>query len=66
MATVVTPAASRPTTGPKGLIIRHPLVAFFVLAFGLSWPFLIADALGYYGFIPFRLTLRGPGSPSCS
>ena len=61
MTLVPTSTQPRPATGLKGLIIRHPLVAFFVLAFGLSWSFLIADALGYYGLIPFRLTLSGPG-----
>jgi membrane protease YdiL (CAAX protease family) len=40
---------------------RHPLAAFILLAFGLSWPFLIADALGSRGLIPFRLPLSGPG-----
>jgi membrane protease YdiL (CAAX protease family) len=57
MATLVTTAPSRPTTGLKGLIIRYPLVAFFVLAFGLTWPYLIADALGSWGLLPFRLPL---------
>ncbi len=57
MATLVTTAPSSPTTGLKGLIIRYPLVAFFVLAFGLTWPYLIADALGSWGLLPFRLPL---------
>jgi uncharacterized protein len=40
---------------------KNPLTAFILLAFGLSWPFLIADALGSWGMIPFRLPLSGPG-----
>lgn len=42
-------------------LARRPLVAFFALAFGLTWLFLLADALGARGLIPFRLTLSGPG-----
>jgi membrane protease YdiL (CAAX protease family) len=40
---------------------RHPLALFFILAFGISWAFLVADALGSQGIIPFRLPLNGPG-----
>jgi membrane protease YdiL (CAAX protease family) len=40
---------------------RQPLISFFALAFGLTWSFLIADALGARGIIPFRLTLSGLG-----
>lgn len=46
---------------PPTLIARRPLASFLVLAFSLSWSFLIADALGARGIIPFRLTLSGPG-----
>jgi membrane protease YdiL (CAAX protease family) len=42
-------------------VARRPLPVFFALAFGLSWSFLLADALGERGVIPFRLTLSGPG-----
>ena len=55
MATLVTTAPSSPITGLKGLIIRYPLVAFFVLAFGLTWPYMLADARGSWGLLPFRL-----------
>lgn len=43
------------------LVKKYPLAIFFLLALGLTWPFLIADALGSWGLIPFRLTLSGPG-----
>ncbi|MBK9714850.1 MAG: CPBP family intramembrane metalloprotease [Kouleothrix sp.] len=36
---------------------RHPLLAFFALTFGMTWPFLIADALGSRGLLPFRVPL---------
>lgn len=39
------------------MIQRHPLVAFFVLAIGLTWLFMITDALGSRGILPFRLPL---------
>jgi membrane protease YdiL (CAAX protease family) len=42
-------------------IRKDPLVTCFLLAFGLTWPFLIADALGSWGLIPFRMPLSGPG-----
>jgi membrane protease YdiL (CAAX protease family) len=45
----------------KSFIRRWPLPAFFVLAFGLTWPLLIADALGSHGLLPFRLAVSGPG-----
>lgn len=45
----------------QSFVQKNPLAAFVLLAFGLSWPFLIADALGSWGMIPFRLPLSGPG-----
>lgn len=54
-------ASSARTTARPSLIARRPLASFFVLAFSLSWSFLIADAIGSRGLIPFRLTLSGPG-----
>ncbi len=36
---------------------RHPLISFFVLAIGLTWVFMITDALGSHKIIPFRLPL---------
>jgi membrane protease YdiL (CAAX protease family) len=40
---------------------QYPLPTFFGLAFALTWLFLIADALGSWGLIPFRLPLSSPG-----
>jgi uncharacterized protein len=57
----LTSAAVPHRTAHRGLITRWPLATFFALAFGLTWSFLIADALGQRGLIPFRLTLSGPG-----
>jgi membrane protease YdiL (CAAX protease family) len=58
----ITTTAQPPSISPlKRFIIGHPLWVFFGLAFTISWLFLIADALGSYGMIPFRLTLSGPG-----
>jgi membrane protease YdiL (CAAX protease family) len=60
-----TPRTVQPRTlsgasGPIAGIRRHPLIAFFVLAFAFTWPFMIVDALGSYGVLPFRITLTGP------
>jgi membrane protease YdiL (CAAX protease family) len=38
-------------------IQRYPLLTFFLLAFGLSWIFMITDALGSHGILPFRLPI---------
>jgi membrane protease YdiL (CAAX protease family) len=38
-------------------IQRYPLPAFFLLAFGLSWIFMITDALGSHAILPFRLPI---------
>ena len=46
------PAQSAHSTDRSRLrvwVARHPLAVFFSLAFGLSWSFLIADALGERG-----------------
>jgi membrane protease YdiL (CAAX protease family) len=52
---------SAPASPHKRFIFCHPLSVFLGLAFGISWLFLIADALGSQGLISFRLTLNGPG-----
>ncbi len=42
--------------GPLTSVIRRfPLVAFFVLAFALTWPFLIADAIGSRATSPWHV-----------
>jgi uncharacterized protein len=39
------------------VIKKYPLGSFFCLAIGSTWIFMIVDALGSYGIIPFRLPL---------
>ena len=41
----------------ESFIQKYPLTAFFLLAIGLTWVFLITDALGSRGILPFRLPL---------
>jgi membrane protease YdiL (CAAX protease family) len=41
----------------ESLIQKYPLVSFFLLAIGLTWIFMIIDALGSHGILPFRLSL---------
>ena len=45
------------STVRANFIRRNPLTAFFLLAFGLTWIFMIADALGSHNIVPFRLPL---------
>jgi membrane protease YdiL (CAAX protease family) len=53
--------ASTSIPAKQSVIQKYPLATFIVLAFGLTWTFLIADALGSWGIISFRLPLSGPG-----
>lgn len=48
--------ASRRKEG-NTFVQRYPLPVFFVLAIGLTWIFMITDALGSHGILPFRLPL---------
>lgn len=48
--------ASHQTTQTT-FVQRYPLITFFVLAIGLTWIFMITDALGSHGILPFRLPL---------
>jgi len=41
----------------KNLAKQHTLPFFFVLAIGLTWIFMVTDALGSHGILPFRLPL---------
>ena len=47
------------TSGPTrtSLVQKYPLTTFFLLAFGLTWIFMITDALGSHNIIPFRLPI---------
>jgi membrane protease YdiL (CAAX protease family) len=50
---------ANPSVQPKESLIRkYPLASFFVLAIGLTWIFMITDALGSHGILPFRLPLH--------
>jgi len=40
---------------PSSLVNKYPLTIFFLLVFGLTWPFMIVDALGSHAVLPFRL-----------
>jgi membrane protease YdiL (CAAX protease family) len=41
----------------ESFLQKYPLVSFFLLATGLTWVFMITDALGSHGILPFRLSL---------
>ncbi len=51
-------AITKPSVQVKKWIVqKYPLTTFFILAIGLTWIFMIADALGSQGILPFRLPL---------
>jgi membrane protease YdiL (CAAX protease family) len=52
MSTITTTV--QPATGSllTQLLRRHSVIAFFLLTLGLTWPFMIADALRSHGFLP--------------
>jgi membrane protease YdiL (CAAX protease family) len=41
----------------ESFIQKYPLASFFLLAIGLTWIFMITDALGSHNILPFRLPL---------
>ena len=41
----------------KTLAQKYTLIVFFILAIGLTWIFMITDALGSHGILPFRLPI---------
>jgi len=41
----------------ESFVQKRPLIAFFLLVFGLTWPFMIVDALGSHDVLPFRLSI---------
>lgn len=56
--------ASSPQTSTASLttwVNQHALLAYIVLTFGLTWPLMLAEVLGSWGVIPFRLSLAGAG-----
>lgn len=51
-STMIKPA----TVSPLARLLRqYPLTGFFLLAYALTWPYMIMDALGSHGLLPFRL-----------
>jgi CAAX protease family protein len=45
-------------TAKVSFVQRYPLFTFFGLAIGLTWIFMITDALGSHALIPFRLNVQ--------
>lgn len=48
---------NNPVQEKESLLQKYPLIGFFVLAIGLTWIFMITDALGSHNIIPFRLPI---------
>ena len=54
---MTTSALMSEKTNSSSLVNKYPLVVFFLLVFGLTWPFMIVDALGSHDVLPFRLPI---------
>ncbi|HKJ38443.1 MAG TPA: CPBP family intramembrane glutamic endopeptidase [Anaerolineales bacterium] len=54
---MTTSALMSDKTNSSSLVNKYPLVVFFLLVFGLTWPFMIVDALGSHDVLPFRLPI---------
>ncbi len=52
MSILNTTSQPAPMTGLRQQIVRRPVIAFFLLTLGLTWPFMIADALRSHGLFP--------------
>jgi uncharacterized protein len=63
MSATATTSLSTRTSLFTRTIRGHPLLAFFILAFGLTWPYEIVDVLGSRGVLPIRIELSGPELP---
>src|SRR6185295_2586477 len=55
MASSITMLKPTPTSAFARLLRQYPLTGFFLLAYALTWPYMIVDALGSHGLLPFRL-----------
>ena len=63
MSTLQVEASSQQTSaaGLRRWVKAHALLAYLGLTFGLTWPLMVAEVLGSWGVIPFRLSLAGAG-----
>jgi uncharacterized protein len=57
MATSITTLSLSSESPIVRLLRRYPLTAFFLLTYALTWPYMIVDALGSHGVLPFRLPM---------
>lgn len=66
MSTTITTSQSAMSSPLKRLIIRHPLLAFFIIAFAGTWiaflPLLLAQ--NGLGLFPYTISAIGPYPPS--
>jgi uncharacterized protein len=51
----ITASSLPPPPSLVSFVQHHSLSVFFVLALALTWPYMIVDALGSWGLLPFRL-----------
>lgn len=53
---LTTPPA-QPGSAPYGLLARHPLVSYFLIAFAFSWLMFLPGLLTYYGVLSLSLQI---------
>lgn len=58
---VVTSPRSASASPLTTWVRQHALFAYLLLTFGLTWPLMLAEVLGSWGVISFRLTFSGLG-----
>jgi hypothetical protein len=48
-------ASEQPATIHEGLLVRHPLIFYFLIAFAFSWLMFLPGVLTYYGVLNVSL-----------
>src|SRR5215204_1439920 len=55
----MTTVPSPPVSARQGLLVRHPLISYFIITFVFSWLFLLPGPLTYYEILSVSPRLLG-------
>ena len=50
---------SAPISARQGLLVRHPLISYFIITFAFSWLMFLPGVLTYYGVLNVPPSLIG-------